>query len=107
MKKIWSGIKKFIGVTEEQEAAKKWRPVALQPSGPVHRKFFGRKGWRRLGFPRRPLGAGRRKRRLELIRISQMQGIIIARNRAAAMKKDRDEGGHFFMKAFRRSQRGV
>ncbi len=102
--KPWDKIKQFVGMTEEQESEKKWRPEAL-PDTPRPRRR-GR-GWRRFGFPRLALGPGRRAARLEFIRQSQLQGIAIAAKRHEAMTKDRAEGDHFFMTAFRRSQRRV
>lgn len=100
--KPWDKLKNYLGVTEEEESEKKWRPESLPPMTPTRRR--GR-GWRRLGLPRFALGPGRRAARLNRIRESQLQGIAIAAKRREAMKKDREEGGHFFMQAFRRSQR--
>lgn len=108
--KLWEKAKKFIGVTEEQEAAKKWRPVALKPTAPSHRRWFGRRGWRRAAKPHRPrlcTVATRREAKATFIRASQLQGVKIANDRATAQRRDREEGGHFYMQAFRRSQKRI
>ena len=110
MKKIWSGIKKFIGVTAEQEAAKKWRPEPLTSTAAPRYRRWGHKGWRTSSFRRRhPRGpeAKLRAARDKFIADSQRQGVELAHRRREAQLKDRDRGGHLYMQAFRRSTRGI
>jgi hypothetical protein len=100
--KIWGALKKFIGIEPEPAA---WRPQGVTLPGPVWRPRRGvHRKVRRLA-----LGPDvrRRKARDEFIRHSQLQGVEIAAKRRAAQLRDREEGGHLYMQAFRRSQRSI
>jgi hypothetical protein len=111
--KSWDKLKKFIGVTEEQEEQKKWRPEALPDSRPVpgpRRVRWGHGGWKWPSLRRvhRKLGPDvkLRKARAAFIRQEQEAANEIARQRREAMRKDRREGVHSHMAAFRSALRG-